>query len=80
MYLEISLPQALDSQQNKLVTTKLLGKTRVADTAFENPDGSPVTIDRDYFGRKRNKFNPFAGPFERPGKEKLRLKIWQKNP
>ena len=80
VYLEISLPQALDSQQNKLVTTKLLGKTRVADTAFENPDGSPVTIDRDYFGRKRNKFNPFAGPFERPGKEKLRLKIWQKNP
>ena len=78
VYLEIILPQALDSQQNKLVTTKLLGKTRVSGTAFENPDGSPITIDSDYFGRKRNKLNPFAGPFERPGIGKLRLKVRQK--
>ena len=41
---------------------------------------SPITIDTDYFGKKRNKENPTAGPFERPGKGDLRLKVWQGNP
>ncbi len=27
-------------------------------------DGSPLTIDKDFFGKKRSKKNPMAGPFE----------------
>ncbi len=57
------------------VTTKLLGKAVVPKLAFENPDGSPLKIDTDFFGRRRNAASPAAGPFENPGKGPLRLKL-----
>jgi hypothetical protein len=36
-----------------------------------------LKIDIDYFGNKRNKKSPSAGPFENPkiGKQ-LKLKVW----
>ncbi len=77
VYLELRLPKAIDNQDNKPVTSKLLGKARVSGTVYENPDGSPVTIDSDYFGTKRNKRNPTPGPFESRGTGRLRLKVWQ---
>ena len=29
---------------------------------YENPDGSPITFDEDFFGKKRDA-SPIAGPF-----------------
>jgi hypothetical protein len=43
---------------------------------FENADGSPIRIQTDYFGNRRNESNPFPGPFELPEGGKLRLKVW----
>ncbi len=60
----------------KLVTTELLGKAMVPKLAYENPDGSPLTIDTDYFGAKRSATSPTAGPFENPGQGDLRIKVW----
>jgi alpha-N-arabinofuranosidase len=51
-------------QKGKLITSEMLGKARVPNQRFEKPDGSPLTIDVDYFGKKRSKNNPNAGPFE----------------
>ncbi len=76
IYLSLVLPECLTDQKNQLVKTELLGKARVTGAKFENPDGSPLTIDSDYFGKKRNKQNPSAGPFENPEKESLKLKVW----
>ena len=33
-------------------------------------------IDIDYFGKKRSRSKPSAGPFERPGQGDLKLKVW----
>ena len=30
---------------------------------YENPDGSPITFDTDYFGKKRNASGVLPGPF-----------------
>jgi hypothetical protein len=79
VFLEMKLPQALESQINNPVTTELLGKARISGAAYENPDGSPIIIDSDYFGNKRNERNPTAGPFESSGTGLLRMIIWQKN-
>jgi hypothetical protein len=76
IYLYITLDKSFKSLNNKLTTTKLLGKAMIPGQAFENPDGSPLTIDTDYFGRKRNKANPSAGPFENTGDGELKLKVW----
>jgi len=76
VYLYITLDRSLKSLNNKLVTTKLLGKALIPRQAYENPDGSPLKIDTDYFGKQRNEKNPTAGPFENPGEGRLSLKVW----
>lgn len=79
MFLEITLDETwLTQQKRKLVTTASLGKAIIPDLLFENTDGSPLKIDKDYFGQKRNILNPFPGPFEKPGKGLLKLKVWEK--
>ena len=76
-YLELAVDSNWAAEQNRrLVTTELLGKAKISGMAFENPDGSPLKIDTDYFGNKRNASNPFPGPFAMPEGGKLRLKVW----
>ena len=58
------------------VTTGLLGKAVIPNLPYENPDGSPLKIDTDYFGKKRNETNPAPGPFELPESGTAPLKIW----
>jgi alpha-N-arabinofuranosidase len=68
--------QSYKALDNTLVTTNLLGKAMIPGQAYENPDGTPLKIDTDYFGKKRSEANPSAGPFENPGEGKLTLKVW----
>ena len=76
MYLEITLDRAWAQQQREVVTTELLGKARIPDLPYEQPDGSPYRIDTDYLGRKRNDANPFPGPFEPSKRNEPELKVW----
>lgn len=75
VYLRLRLASELHTAATKLVNTELLGKAKIPALPYENPDGSPLVIDRDYFGKKR-KPAPFAGPFEDPGQGELRIKVW----
>jgi hypothetical protein len=74
VYLRLTFGQALRKAATKRVTTGLLGKAKVTGLAYENPDGSPLVIDTDYFGKKRKETTP--GPFENPGQGDLKLKVW----
>ncbi|NLX12385.1 MAG: xylosidase [Phycisphaerales bacterium] len=77
VHLHIILDQAWAVQQSRrLVTTELLGKAKIPDLAYVQPDGSVYRIDTDYFGGSRNAANPFPGPFELPGGGKQLLKLW----
>jgi len=78
-YLAISMDRTWgDTQKRNLVTTKLLGKAVIPGLPFENADGSDVTIGGDYFGKNRNKSNPFPGPFENVGAGCQEIKVWPK--
>lgn len=76
VYLHLTLDQATDKTKTSLVTTALLGKTAIAGLAYEQPDGSPVCVNSDYFGRSREKGNPTPGPFQNPGSGRLKIKVW----
>jgi alpha-N-arabinofuranosidase len=76
VYLHLTLGSSVQKVGTTRVTTSLLGKARVAGLAYENTDGSPVVIDSDYFGKKREESNSCAGPFENPGQGELKLKVW----
>jgi len=76
VFFQVVLPPELAKASTTLVSTELLGKARVPDLGYENPDGTPLAIDIDFFGKKRNPAKPTAGPFETPGSGKLDLKVW----
>ncbi len=52
------------------VNTDFLGMAFEPEQFFENPDGSKIMFDTDYFGRKRGRF-PMAGPFEECGTDRF---------
>jgi hypothetical protein len=74
-HLRLVAGAALDAAATRLVTTDLLGKPLVAQVPYENADGSPVTVDRDFFGKPRDPARPTPGPFERPGSSELTLRV-----
>ncbi|MEK7677486.1 MAG: carbohydrate-binding protein [Verrucomicrobiota bacterium] len=74
--LQISPGSELKQAGTVFVTTEILGQAKIPGLPYENADGSPLKIDTDFFGKKRSKAKPTAGPFENPGKGDLRLKVW----
>ena len=70
------VPTWRNEAKRQLVTSELLGKAKVPDCAFENADGSPLRINTDYSGRKRNAADPTSGPFENLGIGLLSIKVW----
>ncbi len=75
-YLDINFDPAWKAgRTHKTVTTKLLGRAIIPNLPFEQPDGTPICINTDYFGKSRNKSNPTPGPFENPGQAALKLKV-----
>jgi hypothetical protein len=76
-YFEMEMSNSWNEKvARKFVTTELLGKAIIPDQKFETFDGSPIAIDRDYFGKKRNTRNPAPGPFEKIKSGKVRIKVW----
>ena len=76
-YLEITLDKIwAEKAKRPLVTTDLLGKALTPDIPFENPDGTPMRIDTDYFGKSRDGNSPFPGPFEIRDSGPRTIKLW----
>ena len=75
-YLYLSCNPSWSGEKTHMVTTQLLGKAKIPKAAFDNPDGTPLKIDTDYFGKKRSESNPSAGPFEKPANGEIKLKVW----
>ncbi len=74
VYLEITLPEEFFRLDTQIQTTETLGAAHLSGALFENPDGSPLSLDRDYFGQKRRSGGP-AGPFEslKPGFNRIKV-------
>jgi len=76
VYLHITTDQSFREMKTQLVTSKQLGKTKMSGVSFENPDGTPITIDKDYFGKKRDADSPYVGPFEGLKEGEQTIKVW----
>ncbi len=76
-YLHMTCDKASSAKQKRqLVTSELLGRAKTPDLPYLQPDGSPIRIDADFFGQKRNTADPFPGPFEHPEDGRQSLKVW----
>jgi alpha-L-arabinofuranosidase len=58
------------------VTTQVLGQAAIPELRYVNPDGSPLRIDTDYFGKRRSKAKPTPGPFGKIGTGTETLRLW----
>lgn len=76
VYLIFNWDKSISKMKNPLITTELLGKAKIPNQLYENPDGSAITIDYDYLGNQRNLHNPTAGPFEKLSPGKNKIKVW----
>ncbi len=76
VYLKFNLDPAFFKHKEQLVTSEILGKTIISRQAFNNPDGTPIKFDLDYFGNMRSNQKILAGPFAGLEVEKVDLKIW----
>jgi alpha-N-arabinofuranosidase len=74
VYLRITVGR--EAAASPLVTSELLGYARVPNLMYLNHDGSRLTIDTDYFGKKRDPKRPTPGPFEKPGSGPVEIRVW----
>jgi hypothetical protein len=76
VYLEAQLPEAFFRIRLGVVTGADLPRVRVADADFEERDGSPVVVDVDLLGQRKEPGHDYpAGPIAslRPGTSRLRV-------
>lgn len=74
--LTFNLGTELQKAATKPVTSTLLGKAAVPGLGYENADGSPLTIDSDYFANKRKTGKPVAGPFNDLKAGQQSITVW----
>ena len=63
--LNTNLYEILPEITTGTISTETLGMAFEPEEYFENPDGSPITFNEDYFGNHRS-LHPCVGPFENP--------------
>jgi hypothetical protein len=67
--------QGIEQLATERVTTERLGVAKLPKQAYEQPDGSPIVIDRDYLGSPRSA-HPQPGPFETIKEGNNCFKVW----
>ena len=72
IFLETNLGEFLRSGIPGIVSTETLGEAFEPEEKFENPDGSPIVFNEDYFGCHRE-IRPLAGPFAIAGGK---IRVW----
>ena len=60
--LQTDLYDYLGDTACRIIDSDILGKAFEPEERFENPDGSPITFDTDYFGNCRDE-SVIPGPF-----------------
>ncbi len=76
VFLSMKFDERIIEFKNPFIYSEFLGKAMLANQGYVNPDGSSLKISSDYWGEKRKKRNPTAGPFENPISGQVKLKVW----
>lgn len=62
--LKTNLGEYLPESTLETISTETLGEAFEPEQKFENPDGTPIVFNKDYYGRHRA-VKPACGPFEK---------------
>ena len=78
IFLTMFWTKEINKMKNKVINTELLGTAEIPGLRYENPDGSPLVVEYDYFENEKSMKNPNVGPFEKPGNGEITIKVWSK--
>ncbi|WP_066186067.1 right-handed parallel beta-helix repeat-containing protein [Gracilibacillus timonensis] len=73
VYVTITLPEEFAQKTPQIHSSETLGRVRLVDAEFENPDGSALTVDTDLTGEAITKV---CGPLQALQAGENKLKIW----
>jgi len=76
VYLTLNLDDGFFNNKVEIINSEILGSAKIPKARFENADGTPIILDKDYFGKMRSGEKALAGPFAAPGEGKVTLKVW----
>ncbi|MBI4907943.1 MAG: right-handed parallel beta-helix repeat-containing protein [Acidobacteria bacterium] len=76
VHVQWALDPAIAQAVTQTVTTALLGTTQITESGYDDYDGKPLVIDKDYFGKPRGAGKPLPGPFQSPPDGKGNPRIW----
>jgi len=78
VYVELDLPAALLTARVGVTSGRDLPPVRLVSAEFEEPDGTPVAIDVDLLGHRKDGRNEYPiGPVaELPDATPARLRVW----
>lgn len=76
VYLQFSVDSDIPSFKTQMISTELLGRAIFPNAAYENPDGSPLTLKKDYLGTIRSAENCIPGPFVKLVQGRNEFKVW----
>ena len=77
MYIRWLADNSIREPKISLASTETLGRVRIADAGFEAPDGSPITLNKDYFGNVHD-VRTCSGAFEFRENGEQELLVWKK--
>jgi hypothetical protein len=77
VFMSLHMDKKMAKMKNQVVTSEGLGTAVVSGQAYVNPDGSPLTVDRDFLGNTRDPYNPTAGPFEGTAEGRRKYMVWK---
>ena len=61
-YLDTNVYELIEGFKNRMIDSDVLGKAFEPEERFENPDGTAIRFDSDYFGTHRG-VDVIPGPF-----------------
>jgi hypothetical protein len=76
--LKLNFDNSINDIKTTPVNTAMLGSTYYSNGFYENPDGTPLSIDKDFLNNSRSLSNPKVGPFEQIRAGAQEIVIWRK--
>ena len=74
--LKITVDNSINRADTPVIDTDFLGKTYYSNGYYENPDGTKLAVDHDFFGNARSA-SPVPGPFENIRQGENEFCVWK---
>ncbi|KAA6314961.1 hypothetical protein EZS27_034507, partial [termite gut metagenome] len=76
--LKLNFDNSINNIKSTPVNTAMLGATYYSNGFYENPNGAPLSIDKDFLSNNRSLTDPKVGPFEQIRTGAQEIVIWKR--